>query len=555
MARKAVERSARRKESGTRRSEKPAPASADPAGDAGRLERDHAGSSPGDRDSTAKPKARSRKPAETSPRTSGRRRTKAAASRTTAAPAGSLFLINIIPKALSAEFNQDSEPHLTVNPADPSQIVATAFTPDPTGSTNAPIFISKDGGRSWALNSVVPSTARRATQDITTGFSGTASHLYSGILRVPTGNLELLWTRDAFSTGTMSIASSRSDGDQPFTTAATAAGGPRAGREHVYIGVNDFNGTGSQTATIDQCLDGGVNPPSFAPVRLEHRATSGQDGPQVRPVIHSDGTAYAAYYRWRATTGNPGAGTFVITSADVIVVRDDSWGAGPAPFAALTDPADGLPGLRVVQGVTFQWMLNGTPSTGQQRLGGCLSIATDPNNSSNVYLVYADRPPRSIHTLHLLRSTDRGRTWSTDLLRLDNATNGAVAINSNGVIGVLYQQFKGSQGNPRWSTAFSHSRDGRNWNNLILADVPANNPIKRPPNGFDPYLGDYAHLTAHADVFYGVFSTSNIPDHANFPNGVTYQRNADFASRRLLRLDNTTAVLPSIDPFFFRLSV
>ena len=57
--------------------------------------------------------------------TSRRRRTGATAQ------AGSIVVINMIPKALSGEAEQDSEPSLAVDPADPRRIVATAFTPDP----------------------------------------------------------------------------------------------------------------------------------------------------------------------------------------------------------------------------------------------------------------------------------------------------------------------------------------------------------------------------------------------------------------------------------------
>jgi len=42
-----------------------------------------------------------------------------------------VFVINMIPKSLSGEQNQDSEPNLAVNPANPLQASATAFTPDP----------------------------------------------------------------------------------------------------------------------------------------------------------------------------------------------------------------------------------------------------------------------------------------------------------------------------------------------------------------------------------------------------------------------------------------
>src|SRR5258706_11485635 len=105
-----------------------------------------------------------------------------------------VFLINMIPKALSAETNQDSEPHLTVNPANTKQIVGTAFTPDPSLGPNAPIYVSLDGGNTWTLNSIVPSAAGSSlgTGDITTSFNANASRLYGGILRAGTGRMEFL---------------------------------------------------------------------------------------------------------------------------------------------------------------------------------------------------------------------------------------------------------------------------------------------------------------------------------------------------------------------------
>lgn len=451
-------------------------------------------------------------------------------------------VINIIPRSLSAETNQDSEPHLSVNPANPQQIVATAFTPDPTGSANAPIFISTNGGTNWALTSIVPSSVGGATGDITTAFSGSGPRLHAGILRVPTGNLEFFWTPNFSTAATMNNVLSQPDADQPFTVATL-----RRAREQLFIGVNDFQAVNGQTATVQRSLGGGI--PRYSPARIERRTTSGQDGPQVRPAVHRDGTVYAAFYRWRATAGNVSAGTFVVTSADVVVVRDDLWGRGANAFSALTDPSDGLAGRRVAQGVSFQWMLSGTAATGQQRLGGCLSIAVDPNDSAKAYLAYADRPAGSIHTLHLRQTNDRGATWSQDLLTVGNATNGAVAVNANGRVGMLYQQLDRTGGTPRWKTIFAYRANGAGWTNIVLANTPATRPVKV----FDPYLGDYDHLHAVGTEFVGVFSAANIPDRANFPSGVTFQRNADFNNRRLLRLDNVRAILPSIDPYFFRI--
>ncbi|MFE9636467.1 hypothetical protein [Streptomyces sp. NPDC006463] len=48
-------------------------------------------------------------------------------------------VVNITPVALSGDRTQDAEPDLAVNPENPTEVVATAFTPDPMGGSLAPI--------------------------------------------------------------------------------------------------------------------------------------------------------------------------------------------------------------------------------------------------------------------------------------------------------------------------------------------------------------------------------------------------------------------------------
>ena len=464
------------------------------------------------------------------------------------APAGFL-LVNMIPKALSAETHQDSEPHLTVNSTNPKQIIGTAFTRDPGLGPNAPIFVSTNGGATWLLNSIVPSAAgSSATGDITTSFNRNASKLYGAILRSNSGNQEFLRTSTPFTPPPMTILASRTEGDQPFTHATTVTAGADAGKDRLYIGNNNVPDPTGRSATIDHSLNAGVAAPVFNTVRVEKRATVGQDGPQVRPVAHDDGTVYAAFYRWRTLSGNFPANTLIITSAEVVVVRDDQGGNNANPYTHLLDPSDGLAGRRVATGLRFPFMIGGTAATGQQRIGGSLSLAVSPPSSSTIFLVYGDKPLASpdFLTLHVRRSVDRGVTWSADLLTLPAATNGAVAINSNGVVGLLYQQLKAG----RWVTHMRRSlNNGATWDDLILADTSATNPVKT----FDPYLGDYCHLLAVRADFYGIFSASNTPNPANFPNGVNYQRNANFVTQKLFKLDSVTVVPTSIDPFFFKL--
>jgi hypothetical protein len=450
----------------------------------------------------------------------------------------------MVPKSLSGETSQDSEPHLTVNSAKPNQIVGTAFTPDPAGGPRAPIYISANGGLTWKLNSILPSVAGSiGTADITTGFSGKSSRLYAGILNAGNIHLQFLRTLNPFTTTPMTILADRANADQPFTLATK-----KGAKEHVYIGDNDFSAPGGKTSTLDESLNAGVTTPTFTSVRDEKRTTMGQDGPQSRPTAHKDGTLYTAFYRWRSSSGSFPANTLVITSADVVVVRDDNFGGGSPPFNALVDPGDLVVGKRVVTGVSFPFMIHGTAATGQQRLGGSISVAVDPRNSSVVYLVYADRQPGSVQTLHVRVSKDRGLTWSGDCLSVPNSTNAAIAVTKTGVIGFLYQQIKGTGASQRWETHLRRSKDGVNWSDLVLSNTPATSPVKT----FDPYLGDYDHLVADGKCFCGVFCANNTPDLSNFPNGVVYQRNANFVTHQLLKLDGTTVVAPSIDPFFFR---
>jgi len=148
------------------------------------------------------------------------------------------------------------------------------------------------------------------------------------------------------------------------------------------------------------------------------------------------------------------------------------------------------------------------------------------------------------------RSTDRGLTWSkADLphTTIRNATNIALAVANNGVVGLLYQQLSGG----RWVTHIVQSHDGFvTVQDLILASVPANTPVLQ----FLPYLGDYDYLLSVGNEFRGVFSASNSPDLANFPQGVTYQRAANF-STKILNDGSGNPVPVSIDPFYFSVPV
>src|SRR5262249_11228412 len=120
------------------------------------------------------------------------------------------------------------------------------------------------------------------------------------------------------------------------------------GRDRVYIGHNDLSKR-PKTASVEisQNARTGAAPAGFASKVVERRTTVGQDGPPVRTAVHADGTVYAAYQSWVQVVQQ--TATALDLRMDVVVLRDDAWGQGANPFAALTDAGDGKAGLRVAK--------------------------------------------------------------------------------------------------------------------------------------------------------------------------------------------------------------
>jgi hypothetical protein len=489
------------------------------------------------------------------------RATKAAGKRKTSAggtTASAVMVINMIPASLSGETNQDSEPNIAVNPQNPNQIVATAFTPDPAGGNLAPVFLSNDGGQTWSLNTIVPSAipGREAiTGDISVAFSPKSNVLYAGILRFPSPpndtRLNILRAKNASAGTQMEVLADRNGVDQPFLIGGVSNNG---GADHVYVGDNDLATLPKKTSTVDACQNGAQAKAKFKALRVDGLPGNGQNGPQVRPACHPDGTVYVGFYRWLAQSGDWEANTLVVT-ADAVLVRDDQGASGTKAFQDLLD-GDGSLGRRVAPRVTFPFHSTGQGVPGQQRRGGDIAVAVDPNDSSIVYFAWGAVDPSGGYFLHLRQSKDRGKTWSAnDVRTIPEAINPALAVNAKGLVGFAYQQLTGSGSSQRWVTHFQCSQDATlaKWDDLVLANVPANTPSVGPPAGFDPYLGDYIGLVSVGTNFFGTFCANNTPDQANFPNGVTFQRSHDFATRRLLDAKGRPVAV-SIDPFFFRVT-
>jgi hypothetical protein len=435
-------------------------------------------------------------------------------------------VVNMIPQSQSNETNDDAETNIAVNPADPRIIGATAFT----NTLPTVIFLTNDGGDTWAEAGIVPASAF----DYNPKFSRNA--LYCGDIVGLAGNggpLTVFRTTDAFSGLSMSPVDAEPIIDQPWMGVETVRKGPDAGKDRVYAAYTNWNLVTS-VATIDVCQDGAALAPVFNSVQLQNRAVT-RNAPSVRSAIHDNGVVYAAYFDWRAALVPP---TWGSTISDVVVARDDNWGSNS--FQDLIDPSDSHFGVRVATG--FNTNFNG--ALGPDRFGSDLALAVDPRpkHSARVWVAWCDMQGTS-YTLHLRRSTDHGKTWSSDLLTVSNAKNPGLAVSSEGRVGVLYQRLTGLPAAQRWEHHVQFTRNGVDWYDVLLANTAATN-----------WTGDYNGLQAHGRDFYGTFATDNTPDLANFPHGVRYQRNVNFTTKQLLDLANNPVIAPSIDPFFFKIS-
>ncbi|HEV7670334.1 MAG TPA: hypothetical protein VGS22_17585 [Thermoanaerobaculia bacterium] len=470
------------------------------------------------------------------------------------ATAQTITVVDMIPKFMSNEQANQSEPNLAIDPATPSRMAASAFITNPTKPNKASIFLSTNGGQSWTLQPILSGSATLCNTsfcDVTLRFAGTSGKLYvSSLMAVPDGatdfimNYEVNRFDDVFANPTPVQVEKRSGvvpdvPDQPYIQATTVLGGEGTNLDRLFVGVNDARlSVAPQTATVDVNLNAGAASPAAMLVQPVEETMPpdppGQDGSAVRAAFHSSGVVYAAFYSPLSET-----------KANIVVVRDDQWGASAQPFSVLS--TGGVAGTIVVASTAYSG--DGTAKLNKQRVGRSqISIAVDPNDSQSVWLVWGDAAGNANITLHLRHSADGGKTWGdADLRTISAATNPAVAVNSLGQVGFLYQAVDAS-GN--WRTKVEISGDDFvSMPATFILSIADSTEVGIGAN----FIGDYLHLMAVGKDFFGVFSAHNDPHPVNFPDvdNLIFLRENDGDNM----LSNGSFVQPSVDPFFFHIEM
>jgi hypothetical protein len=460
-----------------------------------------------------------------------------------AIPTNPVKVVDVIPFNQSLnEVGDNSEPSIMVNPANPNQIMISAFADN---ATNNPYFVSSDGGTNWSQAFTI------SHGDTTLSWGNNGKGYLTYIDGTNTVQVQSSSTPLASPNSFSNINFPATGIDQPaiFTTNVGTT-------DYAYVGINAGNGNNVfYSKNANSSLLG------FPLAIWNQVALPVAAGASTAVSVRLSGvgnTVYAAYEQSTGTTGAGGTGD--LTGGTVSVVRtinggNDNFTANGANGKALTSPS-GVGAITIPfgdpngAGGGNPGTALGTSATGTERLGSDLSIAVNPFNPNNLYVAYAAVVGGNSQVT-VKGSYNGGETWTNSYIVAGPSALPALAVSASGEVGLLETDY--SKANKTLDT----------WLYQLSPDLSSVGSLQElstftdgtPAATIDPYIGDYEGLTAQGTNFYGTFSASNNPILADFPQGVYYDRLFSIGS------DNLTGQLPanatldapgnSIDPFFF----
>lgn len=143
--------------------------------------------------------------------------------------------------------------------------------------------------------------------------------------------------------------------------------------------------------------------------------------------------------------------------------------------------------------------------------------AVDPRDPEIIYAAFSDRDAEGLAILRVRRSTDRGETWSDDLRIIPGADAGALAVNRQGRVMLLYRRQVGTASGCRWIVHVERSDDAfATSDGLVLGewqDPPSEGSIGSGP----PSTGAPEAETASAQTGLGPVLTGDTEFYAVLP--------------------------------------
>ena len=340
------------------------------------------------------------------------------------------------------------------------------------------------------------------------------------------GNIVVTWQQDRWSTGGASgiVTAASTDGGTTWTQAAfpvSRCGGGNAGNGGNYGRATDPWVTFGPTGVVYQmalAFEGNSLQPGSSSAMLVARSTDGgRTWSAATPLITSD----SSFFNDKNTiTADPTDPNFVYATWDRLALA----GGGPALMARTTDGGASWEAARVI----FD------PGPQSQTIGN--QIVVLPNGTLVNFFTQLDPGPNStqVATIRLIRSTDRGGSWSapvtvagvtalgardpaTQTLIRDGSIVPAVTVAPNGTLWVAWQdaRFSGVVD----GIALARSNDGG-----LTWSAPVQVNSEHAVAAFTPTVRVRADGTI-AVMYYDL--RSNTTDPATLPTELILARSSD----------------------------
>ena len=439
----------------------------------------------------------------------------------------------------------DWEPGIAVDPANPDDIVVTAFSScwaqECDGHTNAVLWTSTDAGFRWTKSYSVPPPPNRTAGvgcpcDQTAAY-GRNSRFYATFLNDlpnPPGEIytgsstdaakaaDLAWQNTA-GTATHTNAAG-TDGDQPQLVTGPDPSAPA--RDLVYVGYDDFN---ASPPAVRVAVDS--TPLGSQPVRDHQIGTSSECciNPGLRLATdHRSGAIYAV---WEVATFNSAA------SPQILVHYRLNRSTDGGKTWSLNGSSTGIQ-LAAVPSDQMYNSFTGNPmkfGTVNALFGGIDSVAVDPT-TGDVYVVYGRRDTSTsknrLEVIRLRKNASGGLTPGAPVYASGQCQCAlpSIAVANSGEIGLLYDAFNGfdASGFPQFSAHLTRSRDhGATFSDVVLSTWSS--VVKADSDSRQRVLGDYQQLKANGMAFYGTFTANGIGFGRPFANtdAIFFKASAD----------------------------
>jgi len=430
---------------------------------------------------------------------------------------------NTNPTLTNTDIFNDGETSIAVNPANPDEVVITAFSGG-WGAT-APLWHSTDGGLTWTKQFTLPSPpgvppgcpcdqtidyGRRdelsgtfLALDAGTGFFG--FDIYTGTTTDPANVAAWNWFAPGGETQKTNhnVPGTLGSVDQPWLLV-----NPDPAAQHldnVYVAYDDFTGAPDMRVAVST----GTNPPDFIIDRRTGFSTGFVNPGHRLAVDRLMGVVYSLFQRRIA----PGAGGSQHINYMLSRSTDGglTWGLNGSATGIIVANADSTqpqPKFGTVNAL----------------LGGVVHAGVDPN-TGDLYYVYGKRDPGTRNNRLALRRivSDGGGgvivgppSFVTGQVQ---AALPSVAVASDGTVGVFYYTFDGfSSGNfPIFTAHLARSYDqGGTFTDLPLLTFLS--VARDNGDGRQRVLGDYMQMKVVEDTFYGAFTGNGVPFGRPFAN-------------------------------------